>query len=38
MNNYVILPKKENGVLLRKYEILVYVCIRRYMNKETMKA
>ena len=35
---YVILPKKENGELLQKYEILIYVCIRKYMNAETMKA
>lgn len=35
---YVILPKKENGELLQKYEILIYVCIRRYMNAKTMKA
>lgn len=38
MDKFVILPKKENGILLKKYEILVYVCIRRYMNKDTMKA
>lgn len=38
MNQYVILPKKENGELLQKYEILIYVCIRRYMNKDTMEA
>ena len=36
-DQYVILPKKENGELLCKYEILVYVAIRRYMNKNTMK-
>lgn len=35
---FVIVPKKDNGLLLEKYEILVYVCIRRYMNKDTMKA
>lgn len=35
---YVILPKKETGELLKKYEILIYVCIRRYMNKDTMEA
>lgn len=35
---YVILPKKENGELLQKYEILIYVCIRRYMNAKTMIA
>lgn len=38
MEQYVILPKKENGELLQKYEILIYVCIRRYMNAKTMKA
>ena len=38
MNQYVILPKKETGELLKKYEILIYVCIRRYMNKDTMEA
>lgn len=38
MEQYVILPKKENGELLQKYEILIYVCIRRYMNKDTMEA
>lgn len=38
MEQFVILPKKENGILLKKYEILIYVCIRRYMNKDTMKA
>ena len=37
-NQFVILPKKENGELLQKYEILVYVAIRRFMNKTTMKA
>ncbi len=35
---FVVLPKKENGELLQKYEILVYVALRRYMNKTTMKA
>lgn len=35
---YVILPKKENGKLLQKYEILIYVCIRRYMNGKTLEA
>lgn len=35
---FVILPKKEVGDQLQKYEILIYVAIRRYMNKETMKA
>lgn len=35
-SQYVILPKKEN--LLQKYEILIYVCIRRYMRAETMEA
>lgn len=38
MQQYVILPKKENGIELVKYEILIYVCIRRYMNKDTMEA
>lgn len=38
VGQYVILPKKDNGLLLEKYEILIYVCIRRYMNKDTMKA
>lgn len=38
MQQYVILPKKENGELLEKYEILIYVCIRRYMNRDTMEA
>lgn len=38
MEQYVILPKKEHGELLQKYEILIYVCIRRYMNAKTMKA
>lgn len=38
MDQYVILPKKENGELLEKYEILIYVCIRKYMNKDTMEA
>lgn len=37
-NQFVALPKKEDGELLQKYEILVYVAIRRYMNKDTMKA
>lgn len=35
-SQYVILPKKEN--LLQKYEILIYVCIRRYMRAATMEA
>lgn len=35
-SQYVILPKKDT--LLQKYEILIYVCIRRYMNSETMEA
>lgn len=38
MDQFVILPKKDNGVLLQKYEILIYVCIRRYMNKDSMEA
>lgn len=37
-NQFVILPKKEVGDQLQKYEILIYVAIRRYMNKDTMKA
>lgn len=37
-NQFVILPKKEDGELLQKYEILVYVAIRRFMNKKTMQA
>ena len=37
-NQFVIVPKKENGILLKKYEILIYACIRRYMNKDTMIA
>ena len=35
-SQYVILPKKDN--LLQKYEILIYVCIRRYMRAATMEA
>lgn len=35
-NQFVILPKKENGELLQKYEILVYVAIRYNMNAKTM--
>ena len=38
INQFVILPKKEVGDQLQKYEILIYVAIRRYMNKNTMKA
>ena len=38
INQFVILPKKEVGDQLQKYEILSYVAIRRYMNKDTMKA
>lgn len=38
INQFVILPKKEIGDQLQKYEILIYVAIRRYMNKNTMKA
>ena len=38
VNQFVILPKKEVGDQLQKYEILIYVAIRRYMNKNTMKA
>ena len=38
INQFVILPKKEVGDQLQKYEILIYVAIRRYMNKDTMKA
>lgn len=37
-NQFVILPKKEDGECLQKYEILVYVAIRRFMNKKTMQA
>lgn len=37
-NQFVILPKKENGELLQKYEILVYVAIRYNMNAKTMTA
>lgn len=35
-NQFVILPKKDT--LLQKYEILIYVCIRRYMDAKTMEA
>ena len=35
-SQFVIMPKKD--ILLQKYEILIYVCIRRYMNQETMEA
>ena len=35
---FVVLPKKEDGELLQKYEILVYVAIRYNMNEKTMKA
>lgn len=35
---FVILPKKEDGELLQKYEILIYVCIRRYMDGKTLEA
>lgn len=35
-SQYVILPKKDT--LLQKYEILIYVCIRRYMNAVSMEA
>ena len=38
INQFVILPKKEVGDQLQKYEILIYVAIRRYMNKNTMNA
>lgn len=38
MDQYVIVPKKSNGESLYKYEILIYVCIRRYMNKDNMEA
>ena len=38
LNQFVIVPKKENGILLKKYEILIYACIRRYMNKDTRTA
>lgn len=35
-SQFVVMPKKD--VLLQKYEILIYVCIRRYMNQTTMEA
>lgn len=35
-SQYVILPKKDT--LLQKYEILIYVCIRRHMHQNTMEA
>ena len=35
---FVVLPKKEDGELLQKYEILVYVAIRYNMNEKTMTA
>lgn len=35
-SQYVILPKKDT--LLQKYEILIYVCIRRHMNAVSMEA
>ena len=35
-SQYVILPKKDT--LLQKYEILIYVCIRRHMYQDTMEA
>lgn len=38
MEQYVIVPRKDEGEKLQKYEILIYVCIRRYMNKDTMLA
>ena len=38
-NQYVILPKKEKEEdQLKKYEILIYVCIRRHMNSLTLEA
>lgn len=38
IDQFVILPKKEDGELLQKYEILVYVAIRYNMNEKTMTA
>lgn len=36
---FVILPKKEKEKdQLKKYEILIYVCIRRHMNSNTLEA
>ena len=36
---FVILPKKEREEdQLKKYEILIYVCIRRHMNSQTKEA
>ena len=36
---YVILPKKEKKEdQLKKYEVLIYVCIRRHMNSKTLDA
>lgn len=32
IDQFVILPKKEDGELLQKYEILVYVAIRYNTN------
>jgi DNA-binding MarR family transcriptional regulator len=37
-SQFVVLPKKENGELLQKFEILVYVAIRYNMNSKTMTA
>lgn len=38
IDQFVVLPKKEDGELLQKYEILVYVAIRYNMNEKTMTA
>lgn len=35
---FVALPKKDDGEMLQKYEILVYVAIRYNMNSQTMTA
>lgn len=36
---FVVLPKKEKEKdQLKKYEILIYVCIRRHMNSKTLEA
>lgn len=37
-DQFVVLPRKESGELLQKYEILVYVAIRYNMNEKTMTA
>lgn len=39
IQQFVILPKKEKEEdQLKKYEILIYVCIRRHMNSKTLEA